>query len=492
MNDMERRKFEEGFKDAFKDAEISPSENVWTNIELDLTRAEGGKMKQRLLFYKLLAAASITFALCVVGVDYYSTGNVVEVNEIALAENTDENTAQKNGISQRAETSVLPIDSTTPSVVTELPQVASALTTEQAPATTSPNSTITKKNLLSETQHVAKSNSNVKNVFSDLNENSTLYTNENASFTADGNANVAFASSDNESFTDIADRPLPSLYTSSVKRPAYVTDQSVADPVALMFARLKDLERELSGEKEEKKSKGTEQLWTSVGFSAGNFNSVNPNVSPPSNQTMARANQTVNRQAKASGTAYSLGISVGTKLAERWVIQGGVNYLTQLSDYTTDEAIGSANLESFKAASLNEFKAGMDNKVITTAPYTVNTSARFISVPVQAGYLIVNKKVNVLLNAGVSTDMFLQNTVDPEGSGLEKTTQGRGDDSPYRALNFSGLVGTELSYRFADRYRLSLNPGLRYPFNSIYKDNVGVDATPLTFDIGLRFRYIFK
>jgi hypothetical protein len=88
--------------------------------------------------------------------------------------------------------------------------------------------------------------------------------------------------------------------------------------------------------------------------------------------------------------------------------------------------------------------------------------------------------------------MFIQNTIDPEGETLGKTTEGRGADSPYRSLNFSGLVGTEVSYRFADRYRLSLNPGVRYPFNSIYKDEVGVESTPLTFDVGLRFRYIFK
>ncbi|HYF69416.1 MAG TPA: outer membrane beta-barrel protein [Ohtaekwangia sp.] len=483
---MERRKFEEGFKDAFKDAEVSPSENVWTNIELDITRAEGGKMKQRLLFYKLLAAASITFALCMVGVDYYSDNKGIEVNEIALSENTVQGRSRTNGRAQ-TENSVRAIDSATPSVVTESAEVSPEFKTEQTPTSTSPSTTF----IGSENYHVAASDLNDENTLPDRNASNTLYTDKSTPFATDGNSNVVFISPD-ENFNDMADRPLPSLYTSSVKHPQYVTGQSVADPVALMFARLKDLERELSGEKKDKKSRSAEQLWTSVGFSAGSFNSVNPNVSPPSNQTMARTNQTVNRQAKASGTAYSLGISVGTKLAERWVIQGGVNYLTQLSDYTTDEAIGSSNLESFKAASLNEFKAGIDNKVISTAPYTVNTSVRFISVPVQAGYLIVNKKVNVLLNAGVSTDMFLQNTVDPEGNGLETTTQGHGDDSPYRALNFSGLVGTELSYRFADRYRLSLNPGLRYPFNSIYKDNVGVDATPLTFDIGLRFRYIFK
>ncbi len=71
MKDMERRKFEDSFKEAFKDAEANPSENVWTNIELDLEKAEGDKMKRRLVFFKMLAAASIVFAMSVAGIGYY-------------------------------------------------------------------------------------------------------------------------------------------------------------------------------------------------------------------------------------------------------------------------------------------------------------------------------------------------------------------------------------------------------------------------------------
>lgn len=114
-----------------------------------------------------------------------------------------------------------------------------------------------------------------------------------------------------------------------------------------------------------------------------------------------------------------------------------------------------------------------------------------MSVPLQAGYLVVNKKFGLQVNAGVATDMFLKNTVTPDGAGLSQTTQGRGDDSPYRSFNFSGLMGTEFSYRLGYHYRVSLNPGLRYPFSSVYKSSTGIDSTPLTFDVGLRFKYIF-
>jgi hypothetical protein len=88
MNDMERRKFEDAVKDAFSGAEASPTETVWTNIELDLERAEGDKMRRRIVFYKLVAAASVAFAMCMAGLGYYAVtknesgvgGNALSIN----------------------------------------------------------------------------------------------------------------------------------------------------------------------------------------------------------------------------------------------------------------------------------------------------------------------------------------------------------------------------------------------------------------------------
>ena len=151
--------------------------------------------------------------------------------------------------------------------------------------------------------------------------------------------------------------------------------------------------------------------------------------------------------------------------------------------------------QRFRAASTNDllyFDSQETNaKIVYTAPYNVNNSMRYLSIPMQAGYLIVDKTFGVQLNAGVATDLFLQNTVTAESDQLDKTSQSGGADSPYRSVNLSGLFGTEVSYRFGEHYRVSLNPGIRYPFNTIYKSEFGLQSSPLTFDVGLRFRYIF-
>jgi hypothetical protein len=202
-------------------------------------------------------------------------------------------------------------------------------------------------------------------------------------------------------------------------------------------------------------------------------------------------NNVASQQAKASGSSYTVGLSMGTRVAKRWIVQGGVNYMTQSSDYTSNAVGASEDFANFSAPAVNGIMSEADSRIVPTAPYTINSSLRYVSIPLQAGYMIVNKRFGVQLNGGVSTDMFLQNTLTPESDNVSKTTQGSGENSPYRTFNFSGLVGTEFSYKFGQHYRLALNPGIRYPFNSIYKSDQPITAMPLTFDVGLRFRYIF-
>jgi hypothetical protein len=128
-----------------------------------------------------------------------------------------------------------------------------------------------------------------------------------------------------------------------------------------------------------------------------------------------------------------------------------------------------------------------------SSPYTINSANEFISVPVQAGYLFIDKKIGLQLNSGVSTDFFVRNTLsDPTGQ-RQSYSQSAGQDSPYRAVNFSGLMSSEVSYKLGRHYRLSLVPGMRYSFAPVLKSSAGSSTgNNMVWDIGFRFRYIFK
>jgi len=527
MNDMERRKFEDSFQEAFKDAEANPSENVWTNIELDLEKADGDKMKRRLVFFKMLAAASIVFAMSVAGIGYYvfqrsDTGNLAqqstpiadqnklkdEASASSLKNNSpgaslEEADANVSGNETQTNKSLAPIADGSKQGKDELLRPDAGL----SPSTKANGETQNGNNKSSNNGTIAKGATTL--IAADQNLNSTV-----SETTSNANGNdktgtvtptTSATSAQDDSMTPASaavaagtTRKLPELYHPA--DPKLQLPASNADPGMLLLAKLADEEKKFALKEKDQAKKKSENLWTSVGFAAGGVNANNPSVAAvPSNAlySMNSAN-TASTQSKASGVSYSVGVSVGTKISNRWVLQGGINYLTQDYDYTANSVVVvNNNFEAPKAASINEFfapqllDATATTTVAQTFPYNVNNNVRFVNVPLQAGYLVVNRKFGFQLNAGVSTDVFLQNTITPDGGGLTKTTQGSGDESPYRSLNFSGLMGTEFSYRLGDRYRLSLNPGLRYPFSSVYKSNTGVDSTPLTFDVGLRFRYIF-
>ena len=547
MNDMERRKFEDSFQEAFRNAELNPSENVWTNIELDLERANSESMKKRIVFFKMLAAASVVFALCAGGLTYYLFSDNSSSPMIAQQKNLDENQTTEAIEKNEANNSVDDKDENIaqsddqrglsndgdrrPSQANENGRVTEESST---PGLAVPNSLGKNKDVVEQPDTKGKREDGLPlrhespsgNDLPDLAQNSVKQNGAQLKSIEDQNASsISTANVDNNQITSVlngdSNKPalagkrsagdeVLSMYTNPTERrlpkffeptvPELELQKSSADPGMVLLARLAEEERKYAEEKKAKKSE-SDGLWTSVGFAAGAFAANNPSVTPaPSNSfqnLMANTVQTAAKQSKASGTSYSLGVSLGTKISERWVVQGGINYLTQSSDYTANSVVViDNNYSSPKAESLNAFTgqiadASAQPKVAQTYPYNVNNNVRFVSVPVQAGYLLLDKKFGVQLNAGVSTDLLLQNTITPDGGGVSKTTQGRGEDSPYRSLNFSGLMGTELSYRLGSRYRVSLNPGLRYPFKSVYKDNMGIDATPLTFDVGLRFRYIF-
>ncbi len=506
MKDMEREKFEQSWKDALDDAAVSPSESVWTNIELELEKASGGELKKRVLFYKMLAAASVIFAMAIGGAGYYVINSTTSPANLAVENTSSDKTSANQTLSNG--TSATNMDDRGSAPINDEGLVADAQPTQEV-----------NENATADLPAVVSGDARTEPV-------DRLQSGRNAD-QPDPSINALLAASDDEdtkrhSFASeqmeerpalpddlpgqIKERDLPQLYTPreiALVLPPAEEEKEAVDPVVAMLARLERREREIRGEEAmDEKERGTdENLWTSIGFAAGSFNSI-ASAAPGGGAAGSRAAMTlaapiVDQETKASGYSYSMGINVGTRISERWVLQGGVNYLTQATEYTADNVVMSASAyqQRFHPATTNELiksnALDFSNKLVYTAPYNVSNSMRYISIPMQAGYMLIQKTVGLQLNAGVSTDLFLQNTIEANSDQIDKTTQGSGADSPYRTVNLSGLFGTEVSYRFNDNYRISLNPGIRYPFNTIYKSELGVESTPLTFDIGLRFRYIF-
>ncbi|HET9487562.1 MAG TPA: outer membrane beta-barrel protein [Chryseosolibacter sp.] len=479
---MEREKFEDSWKNSFDEAEITPSEKVWTNIELNLEKQKGGQLKRRLLFYQMLAAASVVFALGIGGAGLYFN---------LRSQPVDTNLAM--------ETPQRSLDAS-PSLRADSERDGQPTTIEEDRTNTEANS---RPDIITERREKIDADnkpSRSRKITPSITDNESRNVQQRSE---DAAAGLAISHQrDYPQLPDVlSDRKLPSLYTPRRIQLNIPSEQEMVDPVVAMLARLEQREKEVQETEKSKKGKADqgENLWTSIGFAAGSFSNTQSSPSRPAPSTaIAMAAPIVDQETKASGYSYSMGVNMGTKLSERWVFQGGVNYLTHESEYTTNNVVVSNSdfqQQRFHPATTNELvnadAKGLGNKLVSSAPYNVNNSMRYLSIPLQAGYLLVDKTFGLQLNAGVATDLFLQNTVTADTDQLDKSRQSGGASSPYRSVNLSGLLGTELSYRFGPHYRIALNPGIRYPFNTIYKSELGAESTPLSFDVGLRFRYIF-
>ena len=83
------------------------------------------------------------------------------------------------------------------------------------------------------------------------------------------------------------------------------------------------------------------------------------------------------------------------------------------------------------------------------------------------------------MNTGVAADFFVKNTLTDQSGNLDRFSQGSGEDSPYRAISWAGLLGTELSYKVAKQYRVSVVPSMRYSLNSVLKSTSANSSNPI-------------
>lgn len=490
---MEKGDFEKKWSNAFEGAEISPSDAVWTNVELDLERAAGGKMKKRILFYKLLAAASLIFAMGVAGV-YYLQVTPQQEDAMALRDTSGPENSHAGYAGNRADNQT---EAATESSPLSNPSLMPDNNLQASNGNNSSVSTILPDRVVRGKSDANKHiNQQIKTLDSSVSnevsvDRKMLVANDKSDQVSDlmrVNTTEALVFTDNNN--TLNDRKLPPIV--SLKNPELIIakkeNESTADPGMVLLAKLKDEEKKYA--EEDRKKLKQEELWTSVAFGAGTFNPNSSIGTMIQSNGLGGTSNNVNSN-PSTGSSFSFGVQVGGKITYRLVLQGGISYLTQNASYMSN--IASMESASLKA-SLNDFTSSSGSKylAVTTSPYSVSSNLQYISVPTQLGYVLVDRKFAIQVNGGVATDIFIVNTLTPETDNVSKVSQGPGDNSPYRPVLFSGLVGTEFSYRFSDRYRIAINPGLRYALNSMYKTEVSAEASPITYDVALRFRYIFK
>jgi len=458
MKDSEKGKFEDAFRKAFDNAEQSPSDDVWAGVEHGLNQAETVVMRRRVVFYQRLAAASVLFALLLGGISTYYISDLMDQHKMSLSQVNSSESLSAGEVSE--------IDT----------QSTSAL--EDAEKSIAQD----KLRVNSKEPEVKENKSGKSVIFESGNfnqsEKEALSINE---FAGRQNARKNTDIQDYPSLISLI--PEPGLKLNGRMKEVTIVRKLPAMPSAFMKS------------KNEKET--GENLWASLGASTGNYSpSADIGSSSSSkvlyqNTTGSGISQSAYSTTASKGSVFSVGMNLGKRISRRWLIQSGVSYLNQSIGYTSNFAVVDASYTAMASVADYTSLKSFSSVVAVASPYQISSVNEFISVPFQAGYLLVDKKVGLQLNSGVSTDFFMQNTLTDKSGQLATYSSGSGDTSPFRAVSWAGLLGTEVSYKIAPQYRISIAPGLRYSLGSVLKSDSS-PSSPLMWDVGFRFRYNIK
>ena len=236
-------------------------------------------------------------------------------------------------------------------------------------------------------------------------------------------------------------------------------------------------------------------LWAGVEVGAGNFNSLNLNsltsgidpirlASAVGNDGFVSPSTSITPELN-SGLAASIGVNLGIKLGQKWALEAGVSYTNVTSNgkasidildtYTSDASIttvlegdGTAVQSSLRETELiieETFNHNVD----------VSSSTQFTSVPVQVGYLLLDRKMSLKLNVGFATNYFVTSNLKDENSIIEGSL-----DNAFNQWSFDGLGGVEIGYTVLKDLDFILNPNYRQAI------------TPITNGSGSNGRFILQ
>jgi len=441
---MGKPQFENNWREVFEGAESAVPDAVWDKVEMDLVRMENKTNKTRVIYYQRLAASVALFALMMAAYIAYDRSKVAD-EELQMAEQSIAN--KEGGFKKESEflkENLIASSSEGSNEIGDEEAVVPSARVSQGTKTPS----ITSGSIVGE---VSQANDRlVQNKQEDL---------------------VAF----------VPDFPYTEI---KIKRKTFYEPnfprKLPAMPSYLMA----------SNKKEENK-----MVYASLGFAGGSYSPGSVSSAPSSLSRMAVQSSFIMDQvepqsAQASmGTAYSIGVNAGKQLSRRWAIQSGLGYVVQNIDYTSNYT--SISPDNSLRATVADY-AYTETMIAIAPPYSIRSVNKYLSIPIQVGYKLVDRKIGLQLNGGLSTDLFINNTLRDDSGLTESYTQSAGKDSPYRSVNWSGMMGLELSHQLADRYQVALVPGVRYSLNSALKNNAEVSYNPLVLDIGLRVKYLFR
>jgi len=260
-----------------------------------------------------------------------------------------------------------------------------------------------------------------------------------------------------------------------------------------------------------KVKKDYSKYWAGVAVGSGSYD---PNYSMDSNNPVTtallenRSSNFVNAEGGRvptpnieenieAGLNYNVNLNMGMRLTERLTLESGVQYSIAQTQTNTNLVIENRFFSdkvalTSEAASLNAVTNIVDQQEIieyNENDISLNNTFRFTSVPLRAGYIVLDKKFNLRVNAGMLTNFYLGNSLEESSGNVASMDIKPGSNSPYRQVSFAGMAGVTMGYRLNNWMNLSIEPNYSHYITPLTKESSNFEFAPSGVGImaGLQF-----
>ncbi len=520
MDSQKPNNFEEEWQKAFNDASFAPPSDMWERIEQDLER----KKRRPFLFFlrpsAMLAGVAATLVLALGGILFFnqkeSKAPIAIVNE--KAENTlqkpqnthyQSNTVQANTNNLASATPNL----TEPNLSTENTKQTLALAQNAIFKRVTKSEKSTQNSQLPSLAAASLASNNVGNMAADTHTPpaNSLALNTFNPKTPDNQANVtpSLAQNDTKVINDLKllqyheYQYLGSRYT--LKRNKLVFDGEATDAPVVASNDSKfwlGVQSGVSPFDPNMKLGGlnTVALAQADAFAtASNKPSMgaSPSVGDKEGSVMVSQPQNAIR----AGIGINTGVAMGYKISKKWNLESGIRYLRGNSTLNSNTYAFQQNgyVNTFFADYLMQNSANEALKVANGQANTVVADAsqfgnryEYLMIPMQVGYEIgLSTKVALNLLAGVSTDIFLQNTIINDNSIVQEKSTINTSSNIYKPLNLSGLGGVRASYLISKHWQLNLGSSYQHSLFSGINNSTALQMRLKMFGLnyGLNYRF---
>lgn len=245
-----------------------------------------------------------------------------------------------------------------------------------------------------------------------------------------------------------------------------------------------------------------QKAWAGIIGGAGNFNTrstqaLASQIDPISLATAVGNDGFINPQLAASadlerGMATNIGLDFGMNLGRKWTMEAGLTYTNATSmgealiNVVDAYTIGGVSDFPTEGEALLPLQNTRETEILVEENYEhqaeISRATQFTSIPVKAGYYIVDGQVSLRLSMGVAANYLVTSELSGDAGIINEVKKGTIDQ-----WSFDGLGALEIGYSVSDHFKFTLAPNYRRAITSMDLGS-GSNTTRFLIQTGIQYR----